>query len=112
MKPSVLRICLLLLCLSASMAQAWTAQLHLHGSIAAVAGEQLAGPDQTGAAEDGSSCLLCQIASHGSAPPMHYRAPDPAVRTDLSHEGLPPRLAAPAGNAPSHHWLSRGPPRG
>ena len=108
---SALRLCLLLLCLSASMAQTWTAQVHLHGSVASLAGETLSGEDG-GVGEHGGTCLLCQIASHGSVAPLHPAAPDPSLRSDLGYDRLVPPSAASGHTAPSHHWFSRGPPRG
>jgi len=114
MKPGFLRIALLLLCLTAGTAQAWVSQLHLHAHAAgavAVAGDPV-DEATSGQGEDDRACLLCQIVSHGSGAALAAAFPSVPVPLATPRESAPLARASPDSEPPSHHWLSRGPPRG
>jgi hypothetical protein len=111
MKPGLMRLALLLLCLCASTTQAWVAQLHVHATPVAQSGTAGSQQPATGDDERGG-CLLCQIVAHGAGPALASAAPAFAPVVDVSFPVPAPRSAAQFVPPASHAWLSRGPPRG
>jgi hypothetical protein len=115
-----LRIALLLLCLAASTTQNWVAQLHFHGDAVAAAASPASGTQAVPAGDDSlpgypghpdGQCLLCQVASQGTAVLLVSALPEPAA-APLAFVRLPATFQAQGNYASrSHHWSSRGPPR-
>jgi hypothetical protein len=101
----LLRIALLVLCLTASTTQSWVTQLHFHGKPAAVAST----PGLPGHPE--GQCLLCQVAAQGVGVPF-VAATTTLVAAPRAFIRLPASVQ-PTGDSDSrsHHWSSRGPPR-
>ncbi|MEY2853568.1 MAG: hypothetical protein RL030_700 [Pseudomonadota bacterium] len=113
----ILRIALLLLCLTASTAQSWVAQLHFHGTPIVAAGSSahsLSAGENSAPGSPGHpevQCLLCQVASQGAGVPLIAANPA-AAAAPSAFIRLPASVEAPGdSDSRSHHWSSRGPPR-
>jgi hypothetical protein len=117
MTARTLRTALLLLCLAASTAQNWVAQLHFHAAAPAQVAASLAQVPTAGEdSEPGvpqhpdGPCLLCPAASQGVGVLLLASAPAP-LEPSLGYFLLPlADQTADGRSSRSHHWSSRGPP--
>lgn len=102
------RALLLFLALCTFCVQQWAERTHQHGAIAASV--SVSAPLGSSGEGSGSTCLLCQIASHAAT------AGPPAVPLGMVLAARLYSIRLPAGSdvqvaaTAAHAWHSRGPP--